>query len=561
MDTNLPGNAWNQGRAVDNVREDVPEPASYFKQDELQRLQDLCLSIMAENVIYHDREMKIRWANRAACDFFGLPLEKIVGKQCFVLLGRRREECRECPVIKTMHDHRYHQNILKFSEGKTMLINAHPVWDAGSFAGVVEVALDITERTRIEAELRKAKDESEAASEAKTRFLANISHDLRTPLNVILGMANLLHETSQSREQKEYLDMISNSASFLLTLVNDLLDLSKIEAGRAELAQDTFNLPLEVKKTVSSLALQAQEKGIRLSCSIGEDVPGVVIGDAARLQQVLVNLTGNGIKFTEQGEVSVSLKLERNEEGTVGDVATVFFSVSDTGIGIPADKVERIFEDYMQADAYYASKYEGTGLGLTIVKDLVELMGGSIGVESWENKGSTFYFTIPFLLPDATEEKVGPFPAVEDGIPPSAGTGDMPGEQPAGDKEKEGLEILLAEDKYLNQKLVTILLEKKGHRVITAKTGREALDKFRLHKFDLILMDIHMPEMDGLEAAARIRAAEERGKDIPIVAMTAYAMQEDRERCLQAGMDYYISKPFQAEELYDILEKIREGRQ
>ena len=560
MGKNMPGNTGDQGRAADNVREDDPHPASYFKQDELQRLQDLCLSSMAENVIYHDREMKIRWANRAACDFFGLPLEKIVGKQCYVLLGRRREECRECPVIKTMQDHRYHQNILKFSEGKTMLINAHPVWDAGSFAGVVEVALDITERTRIEAELRKAKDESEAASEAKTRFLANISHELRTPLNVILGMVNLISETSQSREQKEYLDMIGSSASFLLTLVNDLLDLSKIEAGGAELSQDTFNLALEVKKTVSSLDLQAREKGIRLSCSIGEDVPGVVIGDAAKLQQVLVNLTGNGIKFTEQGEVSVSLKLERKEEGTTGDVATVFFSVSDTGIGIPADKVERIFEDYTQADDYYASKYEGTGLGLPIVKNLVELMGGSIGVESLQNKGSTFYFTIPFLLPDATEEKAGPSPAVEDSGLPSAGTGDATGKQPAGDKE-EGLEILLAEDKYLNQKLVTILLEKKGHRVITAKTGREALDKFRLHKFDLILMDIHMPEMDGLEAAARIRAAEERGKDIPIVAMTAYAMQEDRERCLQAGMDYYISKPFQAEKLYDILEKIREGRQ
>jgi CheY-like chemotaxis protein len=325
-------------------------------------------------------------------------------------------------------------------------------------------------------------------------------------------------------------------------LINRILDLSKIEAGMLEMEHVHFHLPREVEKTVSSFDLEAQKKGLELSCSIDDNVPKTVTGDPTRLQQVLVNLIGNAIKFTEQGAVAISLR--QDETG-------VLFSISDTGVGIPPEKIDRLFNVFTQIDTFGMRKYEGTGLGLAISKNLVELMGGSIGVESVENRGSTFYFTIPFALhtgmDDITETIVLEKP--EESLP----------EQPllCG---KKVLEILLVEDKPMNQKLATVLLEKKGHKVTTAINGREALDILRSQLFDLILMDIHMPEMDGLEATARIRAFEnETVRRIPIIAMTAFAMKEDRDKCLQAGMDYYVSKPINTKELYSALAKVMEG--
>lgn len=552
----------NQGSTRASAKEaNLLEGASLSPQAGLPFLQELILSNMGERVILHDREMKIRWANRAACDFYGLPLEAMIGKVCYDLLQRSLEDCRGCPVKGVLQTGMMQHNILSFPEGKTLLINAYPVWQEGDFAGVVEVSLDITERTRIEAELKKAKDESVAASEAKSRFLANVSHEIRTPMNVILGIANLVYESAQSDEQREYLDMIRDSAAMLLTLVNGLLDLSKIEAGKLELAQEYFNLHQAVEKTVASFALQAQKKGLRLSFLIDDNVPKIVKGDAARLQQVLYNLIGNGIKFTEQGEIVVSLQLAPVDEPCQGQgqgqaqngLACVLFSISDTGIGIPRDKLGRIFQSFIQVDTYQTRKQEGTGLALAITKNLVELMGGTIGVNSVENRGSTFYFTIPYTLaPPAKKE--------DDLL--SGQPGIAPLRQGAGRKENQ-LQILLVEDKPMNQRLAMALLERKGHRVISANNGREALEKLKSGHFDLILMDVNMPEMDGLEATVHIRAAEEEAGDghIPIIAMTAYAMQEDRDRCLQAGMDYYISKPIDTQELYDLLDKIKKGGQ
>ena len=531
------------------------ENAALYKQSEWQRLPELALSSMTENVVFYDREMKIRWANRAACDFYRLPLAEMVGKTCHVLPGRSLENCRGCPVKKVLQTKTFQQEVLTSPENKTLLINAHPVWQAGVFSGVVEVSFDLTERTRIESELKQAKAQSVAASEAKSRFLANVSHEIRTPMNVILGMANLVYESVQGEEQKEYLGMIKDSASYLLTLVNDLLDLSKIEAGRLELAKRQFNLPRKVEKAVSSLNLRALEKGLQLSCSIDNNVPRIVTGDASRLQQVLFNLISNGIKFTEEGEVAVKVQkvvtgdsAGHAREQEHSSVALVLFSICDTGIGVPPDKFDSIFQSYNQLDTNRADENEGTGLGLPISKNLVELMGGSIGLKSVENKGSTFYFTIPFTLPQDLTGQTEELSALEL---------TAPGGQASARMEK-GFKILLVEDKPMNQKLVTVLLEKKGHYIIAAKNGREALDKLQAESFDLIIMDVHMPEMDGLEATTRIRTAEkDRGGHIPIIAMTAFAMQEDRNKCLKAGMDYYLSKPLDAEELYNVLEKIR----
>ncbi len=518
--------------------EELEQAHAKLKQSEQEK--NVILSSMSEKVVYHDREMKIRWANRAACEYFKLQPEEIIGKRCYEALGRQQEDCRGCPVKKVLGTGRYHQDTLNFPDGKTMLISAHPVFNSdGNLTGVVEVNLDITERIRIEAELKRAKEECAVASGAKSSFLSYISHEMRTPMNVIVGMANLVYESVDSKEQKEYTDMIRESAGYLLTLLNDILDLSKIEAGMMELAETNFDLTREVERTVASFALQAQNKGIKLSCVIDENVPKVVTGDPTRIQQVMVNLIGNALKFTEQGEVAV--RISQNKRG-------VLFSVSDTGIGIAPDKVDRLFEHFTQIDS---SGAEGTGLGLAISKNLVELMGGSIGVDSAENRGSTFYFTIPFTLSADGSDTGGNLVA-------SKSVEDLSGKPIY---ENKVLEILLVEDKPMNQKLMTVLLEKKGHKVTTAQNGKEALVALRSQRFDLILMDIHMPEMDGLEATARIRAWEEEDvRGIPIIAMTAYAMKEDRDKCLQAGMDHYISKPVNADELYSVLASVMAAR-
>jgi PAS domain S-box-containing protein len=518
------------------------------KLKQAEHEKDVILSSMAEKVVYHDVEMIIRWANQAACDFFGLEQKEVVGKHCSEILGRRAGDCEKCPVKTVIETGCYYQATLDFPEGKTMLISAYPVWNVDkSLSGVVEVSRDITDRTRIETELKKAKEESEAASIAKSRFLANMSHEIRTPMNVIIGMASLASEFAHCREQKEYIDMIRESAASLLTLINDILDFSKIEARRLELAEIPINLSQEIEKLVLSLAPQAYKKGLEINCSVDKRIPSMVLGDPARLNQVLLNLVGNAIKFTNKGEVTVALRLDDVSKNEV----SVLFSVKDTGIGIPSDRMDKLFEVFSQVHNLSSYEYEGTGLGLPIAKNLVELMGGSIGVESEEYRGSTFYFTLPFVLPEEND-------AISED-PLLRASEKQPEETPGEDDHR--LHILLVEDKPMNQKLAKIYLERKGHKVSLASNGIEALEAIKEEKYDLIIMDIHMPVMDGFEATASIRAWEaEKGGHTPIIAMTAFAMKEDREKCLQAGMDYYLAKPVNPDELYGLLEQVIKGK-
>ena len=518
-------------------------------------LQHLILNSMNERVVFHDSQMRIRWVNQAGVDFFKLPIEEIIGRHCQVVLDRSQEECKNCPVKKALKTGNSGQEILSFPEGKTLLINAYPIFDDNNLLGAVEVSIDITERTRKENELLKVVDDSIAESEAKSRFLANVSHEIRTLMNVILGMADLVYESSQDEWQKEYLAMIRDSSSFLLSLVNDLLDLSKIESGTVKLEHDYFNLPQKVKNIISSFRLQAQKKGLELDCTIDDNVPVTVAGDSERLQQVLINLISNAIKFTEKGEIKVLLQLEqaKNPENRPPDLnqenkEVVFFSISDTGPGIPEKSLNHIFQYFYQPDSYHhRSGKEGVGLGLPITKNLVEVMGGSLGVNSEINRGSTFYFTIPFTVShDQT-----------------AGTGEAAGsktkqklDQGVRQSEK-GLSILLVEDRPTNQKMTTLMLEKKGHRVTSAHNGREALEILKSNHFDLIFMDIQMPEMDGFETTAHIRTAENDTEHIPIIAMTAFATEKDKERCLKAGMDSYVSKPITPLELDKVITEVR----
>jgi two-component system, sensor histidine kinase and response regulator len=557
--------------------------------------------------------------------------------------------------------------------------------------GVVVNLRDITERKRAEA-LEKAKEAAEAANQAKSAFLANISHELRTPMNGIIGMTELALDTNLSHEQREYLDLVRLSADSLLTIINDILDFSKIEAGRLDLDQLGFDLRESLGDTMKTLALRAHKKSLELACRIAPDVPERLVGDVGRLRQIILNLVGNAIKFTDRGEVVVSVSLAETdrERGRQGDKETerqgdretvgLVFEVRDTGIGIAPERHGAIFDPFVQADISTTRLYGGTGLGLTISSRLVELMGGQMWLESELGRGSAFQFTARF---GTQEVGVAPAPPVQfldwselsvlvvddnatnrrileemlhgwrvrvttvsggrealeamrqasekqqpyslvlldammpvmDGFelaeaikqqPRLAGatimmltSADRQGDAarcrelgvaahlikpikqsdllnslqqvlglPAADVRKpaeallesaelaavappaRSLHVLLAEDNAVNQRLALRTLEKHGHTVVVASTGKEALAALDWQTFDLILMDVQMPEMDGFEATVAIRAREQTtGRHVPIVAMTAHAMQGDRERCLEAGMDGYVAKPIQAKEL------------
>ncbi len=633
------------------------------------------------NLFRKDKEGRFIFANRRFCDTLGMPLTAILGKTDFDLFSPELAEKYRQDDADVIADGKTFQAVEEHrkpgGEKAYVEVRKTPLPDAaGNIVGTQAIFWDVTEREKAAEAVQKARAAAETATRAKSDFLANMSHEIRTPMNGIIGMTELALDTDLSAEQREYLGMVKLSADALLTIINDILDFSKIEAGKLDLDSVPFSLRDSLEDTMKTLAVRAHTKGLELACHIPPDTPDTLAGDPGRLRQIIVNLAGNAIKFTETGEVIVDVATESQTD----DEVCLRFAVRDTGIGIPPEKQQAIFDAFAQADNSTTRKYGGTGLGLAISTKLVALMGGTIWVESVPGQGSTFFFTarfarsheappprrpdeqmdvrdLPVLVVDdnATNRRIleemltnwhmkptvvaggrealdalerardarAPFSLVlTDGMMPdmdgfdlaeqiqrrpeltratvlmlsSAGqTGDRarcrelgvsgyltkPVKQsdlldtimtalgtssppaaappPAASESVPGLRplrILLAEDNAVNQRLAVRTLEKRGHVVIVAANGREALDTLDQTKepFDVVLMDVQMPEMDGFEATAAIREREQTTKThLPIVAMTAHAMKGDRERCLAAGMDGYVSKPLQTSELFAAL--------
>ena len=613
-------------------------------------------------------------------ELFGYTLEDIKGRNInegFIHPPGKIKEGEKLDKVALSEGYLNYETIRKKKDGTCfpVSISGSNIVIDGKLKGIIYIYVDITERKKIEKELIKSKKESELANKAKSAFLASMSHEIRTPMNAIVGMVELLASTPLTDEQKEYLEMLQISANNLLDIINNVLDISKIEARQLELEKTEVDLQKVVELVGITLGSKAAQKGLELLCYVEPDTPRYIIGDPTRLRQILINLVGNSLKFTEKGEVSLSVEKLKSE----GDKVTLLFKVKDTGIGIPQEKQDKIFESFTQADSSTTRKYGGTGLGLNISKNLVELMGGKIWLESEVGEGSTFKFTLSstvikkpgeieevtptqikglkvLILDDnatnrlilrkallswesisteaedglsalkelkSSQEKGEPYRLVlldknmpeMDGFEVARKISELPGyervaiimlssDKGANDiqrakelgitdfilkpvrrsrlynailkaiknerKEKvaekaktksflkgKPLRVLLAEDNLINQKLGIRILEKQGWQVVVANNGKETVELVQKDGFDLVLMDVQMPEMDGIEATKEIRKREkETGQHIPIIALTANAFEEDRRKCLESGMDKYTTKPIKIKELFSMIDKI-----
>ncbi len=665
----LEGQVAAQTRALREQQMLVEEQTAFLRK---------VIDVIPSFIFVKDRESRFLLANQALARSYGTTVSEIIGKTDADFNAHPEQ------VAKFRRDDLevMESNAEKFTIEEFTGINGEPRWvqvnklpvcaDDGTVQALVGVATDITLQQKIAAELQRAKEAAEAATRAKSEFLANMSHEIRTPMNAVIGMTGLLLDTPLNPEQRDFVETVRTSGDALLTIINDILDFSKIESGQLDLEQQPFCLTDCIEEAMDLLAAKASEKGLDLAYLLGETTPHTLLGDITRLRQILVNLVSNAVKFTARGEVVITV----TARALAAQRYELQFAVKDTGIGIPRDRLDRLFRSFSQVDSSTTRHYGGTGLGLAISKRLCEMMGGTMWVESEEGHGSTFFFTIeaasaptPQRLylhgtqPQLTDKRVlivddnetnrriltlqteswgmraeacasaaealarlqheQNFDAAildwhmpeQDGVSlareivqlpnanklplvmlSSGAVGRQSVEQESGVRftaflskpikpsqlfdvlmqvfggqlrqvkpstaprldqglgDRLPLRLLLVEDNVVNQKVALRILQQMGYRADVASNGLEAIEALQRQPYDLVLMDVHMPEMDGLEATRKICAEWDAMTRPKIVAMTANAMKEDREACLTAGMDDYISKPIRVEELQTVLE-------
>jgi PAS domain S-box-containing protein len=491
----------------------------------------------------------ITYVNDKFCSLSQYSREELIGNNHRILNSGHHEKAFFQQMYKTIASGRVWSGEIKnrAKDGSFYWVDTTIVpfiGDDGKPRQYVAIRADVTKRKLADEEMRKAKEAAEAANLAKSQFLANMSHEIRTPMNGVIGVAGLLLDTELTPEQQQYAEIVRTSGEALMSVINDILDFSKIEARKLSLETKDFDLTKVLKDAVAVISIKALEKGLKLLCEVEPGTPARLRGDSGRLRQILINLVGNAVKFTHRGGVSVQARLEAQDEHKV----TLRFTVSDTGIGFPQERAAALFEPFVQADGSSTRKYGGTGLGLTIAKQLAELMGGRIGVESAVGKGSTFWFTAVF----EEQKRSGADIAVE--APPAS---------PArvasltSKSSKGRWRILLAEDNATNRQVAVAMLTKLGHEVDAVANGAEAIAALQKTSYHLLLMDGMMPGMNGYEATRRIRSggAGIDNAQIPIIAFTAEAMSGDRDRCIESGMNDYVAKPVSLRQLDDVLQK------
>lgn len=543
---NITGQAvWNDQGEAERMAGSVVDITDRMRaQTELRQREKLIEQIIDAlplSVVVKDGQGCVRFFNMQTEQLTGLQREQALGRTDFEIyppaqahkymveeLRLRREG-----GIQISEELRGEGEDARWSLIGKSLLRVKP-FDGQAEDWILSFAIDITERKQSELLLKQAKEQAEEAAQSKSVFLSTMSHEIRTPLNSVIGTSSLLLDTPLNEEQQQYARMIRQGGEHLLGLINDILDYSKLEAGKMLVDAVPYRIADQLDAVTTIMTPQATHKALTLSIHVGQDVPPVVMGDAHKIRQVLLNLMSNAIKFTQTG--GVRIEVSRRMDPQVPEQVWLHYAVMDTGIGIPSDKLNRLFEEFSQVDASTTRQYGGTGLGLAICRKLVELMGGQIGVFSTAGEGSQFWFSLPLMAADddrdQVSEKTRTLASLEDQRP---------------------LSILVAEDNASNQMLIQAILRKLGHQSTIAPDGQQALEAVQQQDYDLVLMDMQMPVMDGLAATRAIRALGGRFADLPIVALTANALEGDKGRVLEAGMNDYLSKPIDIHKLKQAL--------